>query len=83
MDVVLTKHAWVRCRQRHFDPHQVKILLEKVPYFTGEMLWKICPNMVAVISNVEGKCVVVTVHDESRLNKHAYNRSRSKRKLRV
>ncbi len=38
MDVVLTKHAWTRCRQRHIDPTQVKILLEQVPYFTGEMM---------------------------------------------
>ena len=81
MDVVLTKHAWTRCRQRHIDPTQVKILLEQVPYFTGEMMWHMCPNMVAIISNVGGKCVVVTVHDGKRLTKHANNRTRSKRKL--
>lgn len=81
MDVVLTKHAWIRCRQRHIDPYQVKILLEQVPYFTGEMVWQICPNMVAVISNVGGKCIVVTVHDGKRLTKHAVYRTRSKRKL--
>jgi hypothetical protein len=82
MDVVLTKHAWIRCKQRHIDPYQVKILLEQIPYFTGESMWRVCPNIVAIISNVGGKCVVVTVHDGRMLSKDAYHRTRSGRKLR-
>lgn len=78
MEIVLTNHAWIRCRQRSIDPHQVRLLLENVPYFTGEMVWRICPNMVAVISNVRGKCIVVTVHDGKRLEKHEIYRARSK-----